>query len=184
MTAERDISALMRIFAPAPAIAPQWEDVLRRARQRRHRRHRPIAAVLIAAALVPALAYGGLQLVDRGGSDLHGSGSSDALGMTARFDAHQIRAFGPVARKGRRFGGLRWTLRIDRTTATPVSADLLVYDDASTVALRLCGPCTRTNGGILRRRGLWLTILDHQRDHPAVVELRTAGESLRFGVHR
>jgi hypothetical protein len=179
-----DVPTLMRTLTPAPSIDPDWEDVRRRAQQRRRRRHRPVVAVLIAAALVPALAYGGLQLVSRGGSDLHGSGGSEAIGLTARFDGHQIRTFSPVGQKGRRFGGLRWTLRIDQTTATPISAYLRVYGSPSSIALRLCGPCKPTNGGILLRRGLWLSILAHQHRHPAQIELHAGDRTLRFEVHR
>jgi hypothetical protein len=181
---EDELQAALLELAPPPPVDPHWDDVLRRARRARQRRRGTVLAALVAAAVLPALAFGGLRLIAGPAPDLHGSGSSKSLGLSAEFAAHRVRAFRPVGRKGPHFGGLRWTLRIRQATTGPASAYLHVYGQPSSLSLKLCGPCSPKSGGVVVRPGLWLTIVDHQNDHPAQVELRSAGGTLRFEVHR
>jgi hypothetical protein len=176
-------AALLELASP-PAVDPNWDDVVRRAGRERRRRRQTIAAALVAAAVLPALAFGGLRLIASPAPDLHGSGSSESLGLSADFAAHRVRAFRPVGRTGPLFGGLRWTLQIRQAATEPTSAYLDVFAQRSTLRLRLCGPCGAKNGGVLLRPGLWLTIAAQQERHPARVEVRSAGGTLRFEVRR
>ena len=184
MAPEDDIHVALLELAPPPPVDPHWDDVLRRAGRTRRRRRAAVLGALVAAAVLPALAFGGLRLITRTGPDLHGRGSSEPLGLSAEFTAHRVRAFRPVGRNGPLFGGLRWTLRVQQATNRPTSAYLHVFGQPSSLSLKLCGPCTPKSGGVLVRPGLWLTIVDHQDDHPAQVELRSAGRTLRFELQR
>ncbi len=183
MTPSEEIRAAMVALTPTPSIDPSWDDVLRRVGGSRRRRRAVLAAVVAAAAL-PALAFGGFRLIDRQGNDLHGAGRSEALGLRAEFTGRRVRTFQPVGGAGPRFGGLRWRLEVERSTAERVSAYLRVPMRSSSLRLRLCSPCGSTSSGVVLRPGLWLGMVDEQRGDLAVVEILTRSGKLRFAVRR
>jgi hypothetical protein len=186
MSCEQDTRAAMLEMIPPPAIDPHWDDVLRRSQRGTARRRRGIALALVAAAAVPTLAVAGLQLVGSRRGEISGHGTSRALGLAADFSAVRVREFRPVGppHRGRRFGGVRWKLRIDATTQAAVTATLRIGSKGSDLSLPLCGPCRAENRGLLSRPGLWLTMNDLPKKRPAQVQLKTDRGILHFPVQR
>jgi hypothetical protein len=186
MNSEQDTRAALLEMIPPPAIELHWDDVLRRARRGTARRRRGLALALVVAAAVPTLAVAGLQLVGSPRNEVSGHGSSRTLGLAADFSATRMREFRPVGppQSGRRFGGVRWQLRIDAKTRAGVTATLRIRTRRSALSLPLCGPCRSENHGLLVRPGLWLALIDLPKQPPLEVQLKTARGVLHFTVQR
>jgi hypothetical protein len=187
MNSEQATRTALLELIPPPEIDLHWDDVLRRSQRGRARRRRGLALALVAAAAaVPTLAVAGLHLVRSPRTEVSGHGSSSALGLAADFSATRRREFRPVGPpgSGRRFGGVRWQLRIDAKTPATVTATLRIRTRRSDLSLPLCGPCRSENHGLSSRPGLWLAMLDLPTRPPVEVRLKTARGVLHFTVQR
>jgi hypothetical protein len=161
MTEPTELGTFLERLSPPLHVERDWDDVLRRSSRRRptSRRFAGVAAVALAAVLVPTLAVAGIRLAFAPPHSLQVGATIDdaASGLHATFTAAPRHSFTAVA-SGRTFATrqIEWTLVLDGPRGAVVNAELAVRD----IRVPLCERCaSHEEHSVVGSGGVWLQLL-------------------------